>query len=82
MGVEGDHMENLYYLMSLNVVAYLKMKGFKPIKIERTNNNRIKYWFIDSEQLQKTIEEYKQNKELKDFIRLVKETKDEIHDLK
>jgi hypothetical protein len=58
------------------------MKSFKVINIEKTDNNRVKYWFNDSEDLQNTIEEYKQNRELKEFIRLLKETKDEIHDLR
>lgn len=75
-------MDNLYYLMSLNVIAYIKMKGFKVDHIEKTDNKRIKYWFKNSEQLQQTIQRYKDNKELKEFVRLLKETKDEIHNLK
>lgn len=75
-------MDNLYYLMSLNVIAYVKMKGFKVVKTEKTDNNRVKYWFEDNIQLQQAITDYKNNKELKEFIKLLKETKDEIHNLK
>lgn len=67
-------MENLYKVKSLNVVAYLRLKGFTIAKVEK-DKNEANFYFEKSKELFKVIDEYNSNQELKKFISSFKEVR-------
>ena len=74
-------MENeLFYIFSINTVAYLRSKGLIPVKIERSDRtNKKMFWFKKDLQFDIAIAEYKRNSELQEFIVALKQVKEEIH---
>jgi len=67
-------MNNVFQTSSLNIVAWLLTKGYQVKEKMRLNNSTI-FYFDRDENLQKTIDEYNNNKELKDFISKFREVK-------
>ena len=68
-------MNSLFQTSSLNLVAWLLVKGFKVKEKIKIDNSTI-FYFDRVHELQQAINEYNQNQELKDFIakfKLVKE---------
>lgn len=74
--------ENLRYVMSFNIIAYLKLKGFEVRDKEITKDNKVKYWFDDKPELLETIKDFKTNKEILNFIEIQKQLKKEMYELK
>lgn len=67
-------MNSLFQTSSLNIVAWLMTKGYEVKEKIRIDNNTI-FYFDRDQNLQKNIDEYNNNAELKNFIakfRLVK----------
>lgn len=60
-------MENMYYNRNLYVAAWLKSKGFEIKKITE-ENGKVAFWFDKSEELFKAVKEYRQSKELDNFV--------------
>ena len=69
-------MKNYYYTGSLNMASWLYSKGFEIINI--TKLDKAVLYFDRSEELEKSIEEYNKNLELKKFITAFKEVKQQI----
>jgi hypothetical protein len=67
-------MENLYKIKSFNVVAYLRLKGFSMVKVQK-ENNEASFYFDKSKELFDAVDEYNNNDELKKFISSFKEVR-------
>lgn len=73
-------MNNEFKLMSINVIAYLKMKGLKPIRLEKENGSVVHY-FDNTDELHFYLKEYKKDKNLQSFISQLAETRHAIKTL-
>lgn len=74
--------KNLRYVMSFNIIAYLKLKGFEIRDKEITEDDKVKYWFDDKPELLETIKDFKNNEELLKFIDIQKQLRKEMYELK
>jgi ribosomal protein S18 len=74
--------DDLHYLMGTNMIAYLKMKGFEEVDVEFTDNNKVKYWFKNSNELHDTIREFKENKLIQEYVSQQNKIKDKIIELR
>jgi hypothetical protein len=74
-------MSSEFKLMSINVIAYLKMKGLKPIRIEKANEGNVVHYFENTNELQFYLKEYKKDKHLQEFITKLAETRKQIKSL-
>jgi hypothetical protein len=72
-------MNNEFKLMSINVIAYLKMKGLKPNRIEKDRSNQVAHYFDNTDELHFYLKEYKKDKNLQSFITNLTNTR---HDIK
>lgn len=68
-------INSLFQTSSLNLVAWLLLKGFKVIEIVKVSNQSI-FYFERNDDLQRAIDAYNQNTELKAFIGQFKKVKD------
>jgi hypothetical protein len=66
--------------MSINVIAYLKMKGLKPIRLEKENGSVVHY-FENTDELHFYLKEYKKDRNLQNFISNLAETRHAIKTL-
>jgi hypothetical protein len=73
-------MNNEFKLMSINVIAYLKMKGLKPIRLEKENGSVVHY-FENTDELHFYLKEYKKDRNLQNFISNLAETRHAIKTL-
>jgi hypothetical protein len=78
--MEECKMNNEFKLMSINVIAYLKMKGLKPIRLEKENGSVVHY-FENTDELHFYLKEYKKDKNLQNFISNLAETRHAIKTL-
>ncbi|MGM7720467.1 DUF5659 domain-containing protein [Metabacillus sp. Hm71] len=76
--LEEIKMKNEFRLMSVNVIAYLKMKGIKPIRIEKNDQNSVSHYFENTDELHFYLKEYKKDKNLQSFIKNLTETRQAI----
>jgi hypothetical protein len=67
-------VDALFHTSSLNIVAWLLSKGYQ-IKDKVKINNQTVFFFDRDENLQKVIDEYNNNQELKLFISKFREVK-------
>lgn len=67
-------MNGIFQTSSLNIVAWLLTKGYVVKDKKRMDNNTI-FYFDRDENLQKYINEYNANKDLKNFIAKFREVK-------
>lgn len=67
-------MSTLFQTSSLNIVAWLLTRGY-DIKDKIKIDNQTVFFFDRDENLQKVINEYNNNKELKDFIAKFRQVK-------
>lgn len=75
-------MNKKYYeVLSLNLVAYLKMKGFSVVKAEKTPKG-VQFYFEKSQELFDAVTEYNQDEYLKKFISEFKAVKDIVNALR
>jgi Domain of unknown function (DUF5659) len=77
--IGGDLMNNEFKLMSINVIAYLKMKGLNPLRIEKDQSNQVAHYFNNTDELHFYLKEYKKDKNLQSFITNLTNTR---HDIK
>jgi hypothetical protein len=73
-------MNNEFKLMSINVIAYLKMKGLKPTKLTKENGSVVHY-FDNTDELHFYLKEYKKDRNLQNFISNLAETRHAIKTL-
>lgn len=71
----------MFYCRSLNLVSFLISKGIKPEGYNDKGRN-LTFYFKKNTELQKVIDEYNNNQELKDFIAAFKEVKNLIKENK
>lgn len=70
-----------FKLMSINVIAYLKMKNIKPIRIEKTEEGNVAHYFKDTDELHFYLKEYKKDKYIQSFITHLIDTRKQIKSL-
>ncbi len=58
----------LYFVTSIYLNSYLLMKGFKLEKTAKLDNNKIAFFYDDTIELHNAIKEYKDNKDLSEFV--------------
>lgn len=73
-------MNKEFKLMSINIIAYLKMKGLKPIRLEKENGSVVHY-FENTDELHFYLKEYKKDRNLQEFITKLTETRQQIKSL-
>jgi hypothetical protein len=78
--LEECKMNNEFKLLSINVIAYLKMKGLKPIRLNKENGSVVHY-FDNTDELHFYLKEYKKDKNLQEFITKLSETRQQIKSL-
>jgi hypothetical protein len=74
-------MNEMFYCRSLNLVAFLMSKGVEPEGYNDRGKN-LTFYFKKDDRLQDTINQYNENKELKEFITAFKQVKDIIRNKK
>jgi hypothetical protein len=80
--MDGDlEMENEFKLMSINVIAYLKMKNIKPLRIEKTEEGNVAHYFNNNDELHFYLKEYKKDKYIQSFITHLVDTRKQIKSL-
>lgn len=67
-------MDEMFYCKSLNLVAYLISKGIKPNGYNDRGKN-LTFYFTKNDELQRTIDSYNANLELKNFIAAFRDVK-------
>ncbi|CAK7084308.1 DUF5659 domain-containing protein [Tissierella sp.] len=65
-------------IYSLNLAAYIYKSGMEYTVHKDLEKEGLKYFSFNTD-VTEVIEEYKQNRELQDFIRCYKKIKDDIH---
>lgn len=74
-------MTNEFSLMSINVIAYLRMKGIDPLRAERNETGSVVHFFEDTDELHFYLKEYKRDKHLQSFITQLANTRNTIKQL-
>lgn len=74
-------MNSEFKLMSVNVIAYMKMNGIKPTKIEKDETGSIAHYFDNTDELHNYLKEYKKDKRIQEFITKLTETRKQIKSL-
>ena len=74
-------MKSDFKLMSINVIAYMKMKGIKPLKIEKDTDGSVAHYFENTDELHSYLKEYKKDKHIQEFITKLTETRKQIKSL-
>lgn len=70
-----------FKLLSINVIAYLKTKDIKPIRIEKDETDQVAHYFDNTEELHFYLKEYKRDKNIQNFITKLTETRRQIKSL-
>lgn len=71
----------MFYCRSLNLVSYIISKGIEPEGYNDRGKN-LTFYFKKNDDLQKVIDSYNDNIELKEFISAFKKVKDLIRESK
>lgn len=74
-------MNNEFKLLSINVIAYLKVKGIKPLRIEKDETNQVAHYFANTDELHFYLKEYKKDRNIQEFITKLTETRKQIKSL-
>lgn len=75
-------VKDLYYIMSINVVAYMRANGIEPVgNPERTDDGKIKYYFEDTNEFRMLLDKYGQDDFIQKFIGNLRLTKSEIRNI-
>jgi hypothetical protein len=75
--------EELYYIMSVNVVAYMKANKINYIgEPELLSDGKIKWYFEDTEEFRNLLNAYGNNEFLQAFIGSLRQIKADIRNLK
>jgi hypothetical protein len=75
--------EELYYLMSQNLISYIRAKGIEPIEEpELTSDGKVKYYFEETKRLKEILTEYREDKFIQLFIGKLRQTKSEMQIIK
>lgn len=74
-------MNNEFKLMSINVIAYMKMKGITPLRIEKDETGSVVHYFENNDELHFYLKEYKKDKNLQNFISSLADTRHSIKSL-
>ena len=70
-------IEKEYMTYSLNMVAWFKMRGLEPIRVEK-KNTAIQFYFDWTKELNEAITTYLGNGELRDFLEILRKIRMEI----
>ena len=71
--------QKLRYLMSINVVAYLRANGHEIVGTpKKTEDGKLKFWFEDTEELKDLLGKYNKDEFLQLFIGKLRQTKNEM----
>lgn len=78
-----DYMksDNEFELKSINVIAYLKMKDIRPLRIEKNEEGTVVHYFKNTEELHFYLKEYKKDKHIQSFITHLVDTRKQIKNL-
>lgn len=68
----------LYFITSIYLNAFLLSKDFKVEKTSVLDSGKVALFYADTEELHRAIEDYKNNKELTDFVTSYLKVKDII----
>ena len=60
--------QGLYFISSIYLNAYILSKGFKTEKIAKLDSGKVALFYKKSDELFNAIDNYKDNKELGDFV--------------
>lgn len=71
-------MTKEFKLMSINVIAYMKMKGLKPLRLEKNSEGSVEHYFENTDELHFYLKEYKKDKNLQNFISSLADTRNAI----
>jgi hypothetical protein len=74
--------QQYYYIMSINVVAYMRSKGINPIDKLINEDGKLMYLFENTKEFRDLMYKYGQDKELKAFIEQLRITKAEMREMK
>lgn len=75
-------MKDTYYLMSQNLISYIRAKGIEPLgEPQLTPDGKAKYYFDHTEELRQILTEYREDKFVQLFIRKLRQTKSEMQSL-
>ena len=74
-------MNNYYDVLSLNLAAYLRMKGFEIQRVKKTDKGVV-FYFERTNELFDAVTEYNNNVELKKFISEFKHIKQIVKAMK
>lgn len=74
-------MNKEFKLLSINVIAYLKVKGINQIRVEKDENGQVAHYFNNTDELHFYLKEYKKDKTIQDFITKLTETRKQIKSL-
>jgi len=67
-----------FKLLSVNVIAYLKTKNIKPIRIEVNESKQVSHYYENSSDLHDCLREYKNDLKIQEFITKLSETRKQI----
>jgi hypothetical protein len=74
-------VEKEFKLMSINVISYLKVKGIRPLRVEKDETSQVAHYFDNTDELHFYLKEYKRDKNLQEFITKLSETRKQIKSL-
>lgn len=77
-----QNKDKLHYIMSTNTIAWLKANGINEEYIEITENNKLKYYFKNNDELFGMIRQFKENAELQRFINQQNRVKSKIYEIR
>ncbi|WP_313757169.1 DUF5659 domain-containing protein [Tissierella sp.] len=69
---EKREKAELYFVTSLYLNAWLLSQGFEMIKTAKLDNNKVALFYVNTDELNNAIKEYRQNNELKEFVSQLK----------
>jgi vacuolar-type H+-ATPase subunit C/Vma6 len=74
--------DGLYYLMGVNMIAYVKTKGLQEVDIEYTNDGKVKYWFENTIAFDNAVKDFKKDKLIQDYTSCQIDIKNKIIELR
>lgn len=69
--MEDKNKRGMYYITSIYMNAYLISKGFEVVKTEKViehGKEKIGFFYKNTDDIQETIQEFKENEELQNYI--------------
>ena len=75
--------KELHYIMSINVIAYMKANGIESIgEPQKTDDGKVKYFFEPTKKFKELLSTYNNDEFIQRFIGKLRQTKSEMHNIK